>query len=307
MEKEFCIGIDLGGTNIKGVLINENGNISERMELPTKDSDEGEGEPWKQTVREMVEDLRNRSSGDISAVGLSAPGIADEANRSIACMPGRLQGLEYFYWDDFLALEKVPVKVLNDAQAALIAESSFGAAKGFRHVVMLTLGTGVGGGILINGELYQGHFQRAGHLGHICLNEKGHRGITGMPGTLEEAIGNASLERRSNGKYSSTDKLLNDVLNGDSFASWLWLDSVRNLALGIGSLINAFAPEVVILGGGITRAGEDLFKPLERFLNDVEWRPAGVKTPVRKARFQNDAGAIGAAGFALSFLKRKPE
>jgi glucokinase len=297
-----AIGIDLGGTNIKGVVIDEIGTISERMESPTRDSDTGVGEQWKEAIHVMVQELRKRTTSDITAVGLAAPGIADETNRSIACMPGRLQGLEHFCWDDFLVLEKIPVKILNDAQAALMAESRFGAGKGYRHVVMLTLGTGVGGGILINGDLYQGHFQRAGHVGHICLEGKGNRGITGMPGTLEEAIGNESLKRRSNGKYLSTHKLIEDYKNGDEFAAWLWLDSVRNLALGIGSLINAFAPEVVILGGGISRAGDALFKPLEQFLDAVEWRPAGVKTPVIPADFQQDAGAIGAAAFAFSRL-----
>jgi glucokinase len=302
MAQRLAIGIDLGGTNIKGLLMDEEGTRLEVADHPTKDNGKDAGEAWKHAIRMMVQDLRDRSPGEVSAIGLAAPGIADERNERIACMPGRLQGLEQFHWSDFLDPDGLPVTVLNDAQAALMAESRFGAGKGYRHIVMLTLGTGVGGGILINGELYQGHFQRAGHVGHICLDGGGHRGITGMPGTLEEAIGNESLNRRSGGKYLSTHKLIEDYKYGDEFAAWLWLESVRNLALGIGSLINAFAPQVVILGGGISRAGDALFKPLEKFLDEVEWRPAGVTTPIKPAEFQKDAGAIGAAAFAFSCL-----
>ncbi|TVP97707.1 MAG: ROK family protein [Balneolaceae bacterium] len=300
MEKQKYIGIDLGGTNIKGVLIDSDGNISERMEQPTKDSGEGAGEQWKNTIHEMVHSLRKSSQSSITAVGISAPGMADEKNESIACMPGRLQGLEHFNWPNFLELDDIPVRVVNDAQAALMAESAFGAAKGYKHVVLLTLGTGVGGGILIDGKLYQGHFQRAGHVGHISLDAVGTIGITNIPGSLEESIGNASLPRRSDGRFQSTDELLKAYENGDHHAAYVWLTSVRNLAIGICALINAFAPEVVIIGGGITHAGDNLFTPLEQFKAIYEWQPGGIVTPIKKAIFSDLAGAIGAAGFAYS-------
>src|SRR5690606_31170030 len=109
---------------------------------------------------------------------------------------------------------------------------------------------------------------------------------------------------RSYGKYESTFKLLEAYKRGDHFATWLWLDSVRKLAVSIASSINIISPEAVIIGGGIAQAGDSLLKPLEEFLALYEWRPGGKKTPLMRAHFSDMAGAIGAAASAL-FKKSK--
>lgn len=302
MKQHNIIGIDLGGTHIKAILVNEDGEISEKMELPTRDACDGTGESWKRSIKYIINTFQKNSDQKLSGVGIAAPGIADENNVVIISMPGRLQGLENFRWSEYLKLEDIPIRVINDAQAALMAESRFGIARGYKHVIMLTLGTGVGGGVLIDGKLYQGHFQRAGHMGHISLDTNGHLGITNMPGSLEEAIGNASLKRRSDGRFESTAELLKKFEDGDEYASEIWMESVRKLAIGICSLINVFAPEVVILGGGISKAGDSLIKPLEKFKELYEWRPGGEVTPIKIASFHDFSGAIGAAGFTLSTL-----
>ncbi len=288
------IGIDLGGTWIKGVLMNsETGEIGKQLYHPTL----GEKD-WKQAIAETVADLRNESGGPVQAVGLSAPGLPSPDNESIAFMPGRLSGLEGFHWGRFL---NDTVYVVNDAHAALLAESRFGVAKGHRHVVMLTLGTGVGGGILIDGKLYQGNFQKAGHLGHVAVDADSDRDITGMPGSLEDAIGNATIEKRSLGRYTSTYELLEAYKQGDYFAQWIWLSSVRKLAVAISSFVNCFSPDLVVLGGGITQAEDDLLLPLAEFMDLYEWRPGGLSTPIKIAQFGDMAGAIGAASFAIQF------
>jgi glucokinase len=213
-------------------------------------------------------------------------------------MPGRLPGLENFSWSDF---SDERIYVLNDAHAALMAEASYGAAKGMKHVVLFTLGTGVGGGILINGQLYQGISQMAGHLGHATVDAES-AGVDNinMPGSLEEAIGNLSISQRSMGKFKTTFELVEAFQRGEYYATWLWLSSVRKLAISIASAINILSPEVVIIGGGISLAGDDLIRPLQEFLDLHEWRPGGKKTPVKLAQFSDLAGAIGAAGFARS-------
>ena len=163
-------------------------------------------------------------------------------------------------------LIKQQVWVINDAHSALMAEAAFGAAKGLRHAVLLSLGTGVGGGILINGELYQGVSQMAGHIGHTTINaDTSVRDITNMPGSIEDAIGNATLPERSNGRYHTTEELVNDFRKGDPFAAEVWLTSVRRLAVCIASMINVLSPECVILSGGITQADEALLNPLNTF------------------------------------------
>ena len=292
-----AIGIDLGGTWIKGVLMDiYTGEIVKQLYHPTNgDTDRGDAH-WKQAVAETVTDLRQQSPGPVKAVGLSAPGLPNDSNQYIAFMPGRLQGLEGFHWGHFL---NDHVYVVNDAHAALMAESRFGVAKGHRNVVMLTLGTGVGGGILIDGRLHQGAFQKAGHVGHITVDSESERDITGVPGSLEDAIGNATIQKRSLGRFTSTYQLLEAYKRGDYFAQWLWLTSVRKLAVGVSSLINCFSPELVVLGGGITQAEDDLLLPLAEFMSLYEWRPGGQATPVRIAHFGDMAGAVGAASFAI--------
>lgn len=292
-----AIGIDLGGTWIKGVLMDiHTGEIVKQLYHPTNgEKDRGDAH-WKQAVAETVADLRDHAGDGIKAVGLSAPGLPNEGNQYIAFMPGRLDGLEGFHWGKFL---NDRVHVVNDAHAALMAEARFGAAKGHKNVVMLTLGTGVGGGVLINGKLYQGNHQKAGHFGHITVNVESDLSITGQPGSLENAIGNATIEKRSLGRFTSTYQLLEAYKRGDYFAQWVWLNSVRHLAIGICALTNAFSPDLVILGGGVTQAEDDLILPLTEFMNLHEWRPGGRTTPVKIAHFGDMAGAIGAASFAI--------
>src|SRR5690606_31832880 len=141
-------------------------------------------------------DLRKKSA-QTTPVGIAAPGLPNATRTAIAVMPGRLHGLENFCWDKFLKCDAV---VLNDAVCAMISEARYGAAKGRQHAVMLTLGTGVGGAILIDGKPYLGAFNKAGHIGHMVINDQGDTGVTGTPGSLEDAIGNATLTKRSKGR-----------------------------------------------------------------------------------------------------------
>ena len=294
--KQTAIGIDLGCTNIKVVVVDGEGNILFQDRRETKEPDDNH---WKQTILKIVDDLRLKHSAN--AVGLCAPGLADEDNTCISFMPGRLPGLENYCWSDFA---KERIFVLNDAHSALTAEASFGAAKGLKHAILLTLGTGVGGGILIDGKLYQGLSQMAGHLGHSTIESNSHYlDVTNMPGSIEDAIGNLTVEQRSHGKFLTTFQLIDAYRKGDTFATWLWLSSVRKLAISIASYVNILSPEAVIIGGGIAQAKESLMDPLQTFLDLYEWRPGGKKTTLKLAHFSDLAGAIGAAGFALSKQK----
>ena len=156
------VGIDLGGTRIKGVVLDTDGQVL-ACKLSNTEDDGLNG--WQQNVIRTVHSLW-KEVGCKSPVGISAPGLAAADRRSIARMPGRLQGLEGLVWGDHL---KVNTSVLNDAQAALLAEYHVGAAQGVEDVMMLTLGTGIGGALILGGELYQGRYNRAGHLGHKHL------------------------------------------------------------------------------------------------------------------------------------------
>ena len=291
---DYAIGIDLGGTNIKSAAVTREGELLERSSAET--SDDGSG-AWAERVRDEVERLQGRH-GHALAVGIATPGLPAPGGRSIASVAGRLRQLHGLDWTEFLrAPERVPV--INDAQAALLGEAWLGAAAGRRNVLMLTLGTGVGGAIMSEGRLLRGHLGRAGEVGHISLQFDAPSDSLGIPGSLETAIGNHTVAARSNGRFSTTRELVEAHRAGDKEATAVWTRSVHQLACAVASLINIVDPELIIIGGGIAAAGADLFKPLERYLDDMEWRPYGINIPILPAELGGFAGAIGAARNAL--------
>jgi len=288
----YSVGIDLGGTNIKIVVISNDGNVLDYLICDTADA---EGS-WAQTIKGQLESIRNKRGASPCYIGLAAPGLAARDGRSIAYMQGRLPGLEGFVWQDFL---DAPVMVLNDAHAALLGEVWQGAAKGFRNVILLTLGTGVGGAVLVEGRLIKGQIGRAGHLGHVSVNAYGALDIVNTPGSLEQMIGNYNIAERSRGRFASTRRLVEAHLAGDREATAVWQRSIFHLAAAVASFINAFDPEIVIIGGGIAQAGAALFEPLHKELDRFEWRPMGHQVQVIPAALGEKAGAIGAAYHAM--------
>lgn len=290
----YLLGIDIGGTKVKCIACSPEGERIERREVPTDDVGGASltgPPPFAVRVAMVVKEI-SATHGEPAGIGLAAPGLADRDGRRIAHMPGRLEGLEGFDWSGWLGHE---VAVLNDAHAALLGEVWLGAARGLRDVVLLTLGTGVGGAIYADGRLLRGSLGRAGHFGHLCLDVDGAPGITGIPGSLEDAVGQCSLKERSGGRFTMTWRLLEARERGDELAIAVWQRSVRKLACGVASIINAVDPEVVVLGGGISEAGDDLLVPLREEMAKVEWRPGGRPVEIRLAKLGAWAGAYGAA------------
>ena len=287
-------GIDIGGTQIKAAAFDETGRLLASTLTP------GEalcGDGWRQSVRDALAILERETGAQIERVGLAAPGRAAKDTRSICEMPGRLAGLVGLDWTKFLQRPH-PVPVLNDAHAALLGEVWCGAAKGLHDCFMLTLGTGVGGAILSGGKLITGHAGRAGHLGHISLDPHGAPGIVRTPGSLEDAIGNHTIEQRSERRFTMTRELLAAMEAGDAAAAAVWQKSIRALAAGIASLINVLDPAAVILGGGIMAAGDQLLTPLNAALDEMEWLLDGRRVPLIPAKLGDMAGACGAASAA---------
>jgi len=286
----YAIGIDLGGTSVKAVAVTTAGELLSQRNVPF---DAAATMDWPQTIRAVRDDIE-RERGAAACIGLSAPGLAARDGLSIARMPGRLQGLEGMIWSRFFGTGH-PVPVLNDAHAALLGEAWLGAARGFQHVIMLTLGTGVGGAALVDGRLLKGAIGRGGHFGHACLDIDGPRDICRMPGSLEMMMGNCTVAERSNGRFETTHELVAAHLAGDAAASAVWMRSVRALGCAIASFINIVDPEAVIIGGGIARSGPALFEPLEEAVRDTEWNVGGPEVRILPAQLGELAGAYGAA------------
>ena len=291
----YAIGIDLGGSSVKTVAVTDAG---ETLATAKHDFDPNAAMDWAGKIRQLVGEIQSKQGEPEAWLGVSAPGLAAQDQRSIAHMPGRLQGLEGLDWTSYLRTRH-PVSVLNDAHAALWGESWLGAAKGFTNVILLTLGTGVGGAAMVDGHLLRGHIGRAGHLGHVSLDINGPADVCGTPGSLEVAMGNCTIEQRTRGRFKSTHDLVAAHLAADAEASSYWNRSVRTLACAVVSFINLFDPEAVIIGGGIARSGKALFEPLEQYVAEMEWRPGGHAARILPATLGELAGAYGAAKNAM--------
>jgi predicted NBD/HSP70 family sugar kinase/uncharacterized phosphosugar-binding protein len=294
----YAIGVDLGGTNVKLRAVTEQGKSLDSSGFATDDS---LGGGWAARIRAEVLALETRLGTRAAWIGVGTPGLPAADGQSVAALEGRLPGLVGLSWPELLETKAV-VRVINDAQAALLGEAWRGAARGHRNVVLMTLGTGVGGAILSEGRLLSGHLGRAGHVGHISLDPDGPPAATSnVPGGLETMIGNDSVARRTGGRFVQTDALVAAHRAGDPEATAFWLRSVHRLACGIASILNVVDPEIVVIGGGIAAAGEALFEPLRRFLDSVEWRPFGTGVPVVAAALGEQAGALGAARAAMDW------
>jgi len=294
------LGVDVGGSSVKVSLLAGDLAVlrTDVHELPDViDDPTGNLDARLDVLADAV-----RVAGPMATVGIATAGVVDAAHRRIVALPGKLAGLEGVDWGEALkrrgSASTRPPLVLNDGHAAVLGEVRLGAGRGADDVAMLTLGTGVGGGVVIAGRLLEGRRRRAGQLGHLSLDPWGAPSVFPNPGSLEWFVGDAYAAARTNGRFAGNAELLAAVRRGETEALADWRALVRALAVGIASVIHAFDCERVVVGGGLAGAGRLLFEPLARELDSVEWRPDGVGVPVVAATLGRHSGSIGAALYA---------
>lgn len=296
------LGIDIGGSSAKVTLLDDAASVSLRSLVTL--ADRADDPDANRAVRvdviaQAIAAAAAESGVAPASVTVATPGIVDAAHRKVVSLPGKLAGLEGVDWTEALAAHDprhaTPITVLNDGHAALLGEARLGAARGARDVAMLTLGTGVGGGVMIDGRLLEGRHRRAGHLGHISLDPYGPPSVFPTPGSLEWHVGDAYAAARTDGRYASNEAIFTGVRRGEAAAVGAWSRMMRALAVGIASIVNAFDCERVVLGGGLLAAGSLVLEPLERELDEVEWRPDGIRVEVVPATLGRFAGSVGAA------------
>ena len=306
MAASRVIGIDLGGTKLLAGVIDEEGVVVRRTVRPTDRDSEGD-------LLAALEDAIAEFAGeDIGAIGVGIPSTIDQrVGRAVASVniPMSDVDLREYLRDRF----GVPAAIENDANAAALAEHRYGAGRGTRHMVMITLGTGVGGGLILDGQLYRGAVGAAGELGHITLEIGGPPCFGACPGRghLEAlASGTAAdhLARELAASHPQGDlgraaaagrdvdaRLAVDLAGEGSSEARTLLEQVGvRLGEGIASLVNVFNPEVVVLGGGFARAGELLSAPARRVVAERALLPARDLVRIVPALLGPEAGLIGA-------------
>ena len=306
------LGIDIGGTSIKGAIVNENGEIiSDKISLPIVAGEDQEITIFKLTSL-IKEFLVKNSDKKVSGIGLGIPGSLDTKN-------GVVDFSNNLKWKNLKIVEimqnslDLPVKISNDANVATLGEARFGAGKQYKNIVMLTLGTGVGGGVVIDGKLFEGNLGKGTELGHITLVYNGPQCSCGRKGCLEMyASATALIRQTKEAMEHNPNSLLWKEVNsidevdgktvfdaerkGDKIASIVVAHYISYLGEGILNYLNIFRPECVVLSGGIAKEGANLTDRLTKYLEDQEYGyPFAPKTVIKTAELGYNAGIIGAA------------
>ena len=302
------IGIDLGGTTVKAALCAPDGTLLHKQSAPTPTGDAaGLCAAMKQLVLGLCA-AQGAAPEQITSIGIGVPGSFDKATCTLKF--GTNLGMNNVCFADAFRHDfGCTVQLDNDANCAALGEVTAGAAKGAKNMVMVTLGTGVGGGIIIGGKLYTGCNGIAGELGHMVVRQGGERCGCGREGCLEAyasaasfvkfaeralAAGRGSLLQAHAGHLNA--KMICDAVDaGDALACELFDEYCVNLSCGLANFINIFQPEAIVLGGGLAGYGEKLLAPLRRLTLPQTFRSDGRNTEIVCASLGNDAGLIGAA------------
>lgn len=309
----YRIGVDLGGTNIAVGVVNEEGAIVAKKSIKT-----GASRPFAEIMKDMADCIlsllaeQNISLDSVSCIGIGTPGSVNNETGMLV------------YANNFKDGENVPMRELlqkyidkpvylgNDANVAALGEVISGAAKGVNNAIMITLGTGVGGGIVINGEIYEGQYAAGAELGHILLVKDGAQCSCGRKGCWEAYASATGLIRQTkHAMIDNPDSIMNEMTSIDNVSGRTAFDAMRKgdavakqvcdtyieyIAAGMVDLMNIFRPEVFIIGGGICNEGDTLLNPIRAYVNQHIY--GGDRNPEQKiaiAQLGNDAGIIGAA------------
>ena len=299
-ERSRVIGVDVGGTKVAAALVGHDGSIHERLEQHTETGSE---EALLRQLDALVEELR--AGAEVAALGFGIPSRIDQrAGRAVASVNVPLANVDLR--DRMRERHGLPVAIDNDANAAAIAEWHAGAARGAEHVVMLTLGTGVGGGLILGGAPYRGATGSGAELGHVVVELDGLPCRCGGRGHLESyATGLAAdgFARERIGPESNARDLVRRARDGEPESLELLAGVGRYVGAAIASFVNALEPELVVIGGGFGDAAGEFLLPAAREVIARDALPPGRdRLRIVEAQLGSDAGVIGAGMIAFEAL-----
>ncbi|MBW7887508.1 MAG: ROK family protein [Bacteroidetes bacterium] len=316
MEQRYAIGVDLGGTTVKTGLISESGEIVFQTKLPTLAEQNPEAiiSQIKKTIHDALQAARGKH---LAGIGIASAGIIENPG-GIVKSPPNFKGWESIPLGKEMEKEfGMDVVVDNDANAAAVAESKFGAGKEYPNFLFVIWGTGVGGGIILNNHIYRGQFGGAGEVGHISIDYKGLQCNCGSIGCVEAYVGQKYLSKRTIEKLqhhpeSSLHKIVGGNLSalepihlsqaaeaGDEFSRNVLLEAGQLLGVAIASVMNMLDLRVTVIGGGVSAVGDFVYNEIIATTKKYVLTPLRPGITVLRAKLGNDAGMLGAAGLVL--------
>ncbi|MFA5059119.1 MAG: ROK family protein [Candidatus Omnitrophota bacterium] len=296
----FVLGIDVGGTNIKCGLVDPSGKISLRTAFPTKSFAQSKSALIKALVSCAQKTITQNDIGkkDILGIGIGFPGLVDFPKGMVHCLVN-IPGWKNVFVKKIIQQEiGIPTFVDNDVNLMALGEWKFGAGRGVKNVVCITLGTGVGGGLIINNALYRGEGFSAGEIGHTPINENGPRCNCGGTGCLERYVGNKYLLEKSKkifrGKTISFPEITRLAAKGNRKAIAFWEEVGFHLGIGLTGVVNILNPDRIVIGGGVSNNHRYLFPAIKKTILQRAMKIPARMAKIVKAQLGEDAGIIGA-------------
>lgn len=316
--KDKTIGIDIGGTTIKMGVFNTEGKVLDKWEIPTYRENEGNhivNDIYKSIINRL--ELLNIPFSSILGLGVGVPGFVDVKKGTIESSPNIPWRESYPLKDILSGLTGLPVFIENDANLAAIGEMWSGAGKGKKDILMITLGTGVGGGIITEGNVVRGSKGMGGEIGHMFAKDNEVQCGCGKIGCLETIASATGIARmgteiieyysdsslyeieEKNGKIEAKD-VFNEAQQGDPYAEIVVKEATKHLGIALSHLIHANNPEVVIIGGGVSKSGDYLLSYIKEHTKKYTLPRAFNNVEFKIASLGNDAGIFGGAFLSLT-------
>lgn len=299
MAKEFIAGIDLGGTNLKIALLDSKYRIKHKEVLNTQRFTRKEEliSAIVDSVDKILEDNK-LSRTNLLGVGLGLPGPIDYEKGIVHFFPNIPGWKEVKLKTTLERKLRLPVFVDNDAKVMCLAEHKLGAAKGSTNAICITLGTGVGAGLIINKKLYRGLSNAAGEIGHMPINERGHKCNCGGSACIESYIGNNRIleeARKIFGSGITLEELSYLAKKQNRKAKAIWMKAAERLSVTLVGVVNLLNPDRIVIGGGVAGAGKILFDNIKKIIARQAMSVQARHVKISKAKLGNNAGLIGAA------------
>ena len=296
------IGVDIGGTNIRAALTDSSCQVAHRLQRPADAS--RPPEQYLKDIQDLLRELQSASDAPVAAIGLGIPGIIDVSSGIVHQSP------HFPEWKDFKIREALQqlfdceLFIDNDANCAAFGEFHFGAGQGNNNGLCLTLGTGIGGGIIVDGELYRGERGFAAELGHIVVEAEGAACHCGGQGCLEMYASATGLKNLQVSAPMSADELAQAASSGDEAALKIWNQFGYYLGLGVASIVNVLGLHTVIIGGGVSAAWDFFHDAMQTEFARRSYKETTRMTRIQRSQLGDDAGLMGAAYGAATRLSR---